>query len=432
MIMTESELLGQEALSSVEQAVVDQCYRAKAAARRLACLSAKVKNAALLAMAHALVDRQQFILEANGQDIKAAKERGMAEAMQDRLLLTANRINAMAEGLRDVAALPDPIGEVLDGLRRPNGLEIRRVRVPLGVIGIIFESRPNVTVDAAALCLKSGNAVVLRGGSEAIHSNIALAKVIAQAATEAGVPVGSIELVESTDRAAAQRLMRMNGVVDVLIPRGGAGLIQTVVRTSTVPTIETGVGNCHVYVDTAADLEIAEKLVINSKCQRPSVCNAAETLLIHRDVAEIFLPRIGKALQERGVELRGDDRTRQLVPNVTPVSEEDYYAEFLALIMAVRVVQTLDDALDHIDKYGSKHTELIVTRDVQAALRFQREVDASTVNVNASTRFTDGSQFGLGAEIGISTQKLHARGPMGLRELTSTKFLVTGEGHIRE
>jgi len=430
--MTESELLGQEALSSVEQAVVDQCYRAKAAARRLACLSAKVKNAALLAMAHALVDRQQFILEANGQDIKAAKERGMAEAMQDRLLLTANRINAMAEGLRDVAALPDPIGEVLDGLRRPNGLEIRRVRVPLGVIGIIFESRPNVTVDAAALCLKSGNAVVLRGGSEAIHSNIALAKVIAQAATEAGVPVGSIELVESTDRAAAQRLMRMNGVVDVLIPRGGAGLIQTVVRTSTVPTIETGVGNCHVYVDTAADLEIAEKLVINSKCQRPSVCNAAETLLIHRDVAEIFLPRIGKALQERGVELRGDDRTRQLVPNVTPVSEEDYYAEFLALIMAVRVVQTLDDALDHIDKYGSKHTELIVTRDVQAALRFQREVDASTVNVNASTRFTDGSQFGLGAEIGISTQKLHARGPMGLRELTSTKFLVTGEGHIRE
>jgi glutamate-5-semialdehyde dehydrogenase len=430
--MSDSELFTTETLSAVEQAVVEQCMRAKTAARRLAYLSTKTKNDALEAMARALQEAQAFILEANSHDIKAAKERGMSEAMQDRLLLTGSRINAMAAGLREVAALPDPIGEVIDGVRRPNGLEIRRVRVPLGVIGIIYESRPNVTVDAAALCLKAGNAVVLRGGSEAIHSNIALARVISQAAIEAGVPAGAIELVESTDRAAAQRLMRMNGVVDVLIPRGGAGLIQTVVRTATVPTIETGVGNCHVYVDSAADLELAEKLTVNSKCQRPSVCNAAETLLVHRDVAEIFLPRVGKALQERGVELRGDDRTRALVPNVTPATDDDYYAEFLALIMAVRVVNNLDEAMDHIDTYGSKHTELIVTRDYNAAQRFVREVDASTVNVNASTRFTDGGQFGLGAEIGISTQKLHARGPMGLREITSTKFIVQGDGQVRE
>lgn len=428
--MTENEMT--PSLSAVEQAVVDQCYRAKAAARRLAYLSTQIKNAALEAMAHALVERQQFILEANSQDIKAAKERGMPDAMQDRLLLTGSRIGAMAAGLREVAGLPDPIGEIIGGSKRPNGLEIRRVRVPLGVIGIIYESRPNVTVDAAALCLKSGNAVILRGGSEAIHSNIALARVIAQAATEAGVPAGAIELIESTDRAGAQQLMRMNGVVDVLIPRGGAGLIQTVVRTATVPTIETGVGNCHVYVDADADLDMAEKLVVNSKCQRPSVCNAAETLLVHRDIAQIFLPRVGKALQARGVELRGDDRTRALVPNVTPATEDDYYAEFLALIMAVRVVESLDEALDHIDRYSSKHTELIVTRDLQTARRFTEEVDASTVNINASTRFTDGGQFGLGAEIGISTQKLHARGPMGLQELTSTKFIVTGDGQLRE
>ncbi len=418
--------------SEIEQQVVEQCGRAKTAARRLAYLSTRVKNTALEAMAHALVERQQFILEANSHDIKAAKEREMPDAMQDRLLLTGSRITAMANDLRAVAALPDPIGEVIDGWKRPNGLEIRRVRVPLGVIGIIYESRPNVTVDAAALCLKSGNAVVLRGGSEAIHSNIALARVISQAATDAGVPAGVIEMIESTDRAAAQQLMRMNGVVDVLIPRGGAGLIQTVVRNATVPTIETGVGNCHVYVDADANLDMAEKLTINSKCQRPSVCNAAETLLIHQDIAGAFLPRVGKALQERGVELRGDDRTRALLAGVTPATEDDYYAEFLALVMAVKVVESLDEAMDHIAKYGSGHTELIVTNDFAAAHRFVNEVDASTVNVNASTRFTDGGQFGLGAEIGISTQKLHARGPMGLRELTSTKFIVIGEGQMRE
>jgi len=422
----------EQELSDVEQGVVAQCMRAKAAARRLAYLSTKVKNEALEAMARALQERQQFILEANSQDIKAGKERGMAEAMLDRLLLTANRLTAMAADLRAVAALPDPIGEVIDGWKRPNGLEIRRVRVPLGTIGIIYESRPNVTVDAAALCLKSGNAVVLRGGSEAIHSNVALARVISQAAYDAGVPEGAIEMIESTDRTAAQQLMRMNGVVDVLIPRGGAGLIQTVVRTATVPTIETGVGNCHVYVDAKADLELAEKLAVNSKCHRPSVCNAAETLLVHSSIAQAFLPRVGKALQERGVELRGDDRTRALVPNVTPATEDDYYTEYLALIMAVKVVDSLDEAMDHIDKYGSKHTELIVTEDFSAAHRFVNEVDAAVVNVNASTRFTDGGQFGLGAEIGISTQKLHARGPMGLRELTSTKFIVIGEGQVRE
>jgi glutamate-5-semialdehyde dehydrogenase len=430
--MTERDMMQELPATDTEQAVKVQCYRAKAAARQLAFLSTRVKNTALEAMAYALVDRQQFILEANRQDIIAAKEHAMPESMQDRLLLTGSRIGAMADGLREVAALPDPIGEVIDGSKRPNNLEIHRVRVPLGVIGIIYESRPNVTVDAAALCLKSGNAVVLRGGSEAIHSNIALARVIAQAAADAGVPAGAIELVESTDRAAARQLMRMNGVVDVLIPRGGAELIRTVVCTATVPTIETGVGNCHVYVDAAADIEMAERLTVNSKCQRPSVCNAAETLLVHRDIAQLFIPRVGKALQERGVELRGDDRTRELLAGVTPAIEEDYYAEFLALIMAVRVVGSLDEALDHIDKYSSKHTELIVTRDLNAAHRFTLEVDAATVNVNASTRFTDGAQFGLGAEIGISTQKLHARGPMGLRELTSTKFIVIGDGQIRE
>ena len=419
-------------LSPVQQAVVEQCYRAKAAARRLAYLSTRVKDAALEAMAQALIAHQQEIIDANRQDIAAAQARGMAEAMQDRLLLTSARIEAMATGLREVAALPDPIGEVIDGWKRPNGLEIRRVRVPLGVIGIIYESRPNVTVDAAALCMKSGNAVVLRGGSEAIHSNRALARIIAQAAFAAGVPEGAIELVESTDRAAAQQLMRMNGVVDVLIPRGGAGLIQTVVRTATVPTIETGVGNCHVYVDAAADLDMAERLVINSKCQRPSVCNAAETLLVHHDVAAAFLPHIGNALQERGVELRGDEATCALVPTAMPATEDDYYTEFLALVMAVRVVDSIDAAMDHIDTYSSKHTELIVTENFTAAHRFVTEVDASTVNINASTRFTDGGQFGLGAEIGISTQKLHARGPMGLRELTSTKYIVTGEGQVRE
>jgi len=422
----------EQGLSDVEQGVVEQCVRAKAAARRLAYLSTRVKNDALEAMAHALQERQQFILEANGQDIKAAKERGMTEAMLDRLLLTGSRINAMAADLRTVAALPDPIGEVIDGWKRPNGLEIRRVRVPLGVIGIIYESRPNVTVDAAALCLKSGNAVVLRGGSEANHSNVALARVISQAAYEAGSPEGAIEMIETTDRTAAQQLMRMNGVVDVLIPRGGAGLIQTVVRTATVPTIETGVGNCHVYVDADANLNMAEKLAVNSKCQRPSVCNAAETLLVHSAIAQAFLPRAGKALQERGVELRGDDRTRALVGGVTPATEDDYYTEYLALIMAVKVVDSLDEAIDHIDKYGSGHTELIVTEDFHAAHRFVNEVDAAVVNVNASTRFTDGGQFGLGAEVGISTQKLHARGPMGLRELTSTKFIVVGEGQVRE
>jgi glutamate-5-semialdehyde dehydrogenase len=430
--MTDDDSLQQDPLSAAQQAVVDQCYRAKAAARRLAYLSSRVKNAALLAMAEALVAQTPAIIAANGKDIAAAKERGMAPAMQDRLLLTEQRLRVIADDLRAVAALPDPIGEVIDGWKRPNGLELRRVRVPLGVIGIIFESRPNVTVDAAALCLKSGNAVVLRGGSEAIHSNRALAHVIAQAAYAAGVPEGAIELVESTDRAAATQLMRMNGVVDVLIPRGGAGLIQTVVRTATVPTIETGIGNCHAYVDASADLAMAEKLVVNSKCSRPSVCNAAESLLVHRAVAEMFLPRVARALQAQGVELRGDEATCALVPEALLATEADYAAEFLALIMAIRVVDSLDDALDHIDRYGSKHTELIVTNDVAAAHRFTEEVDASTVNVNASTRFTDGGQFGLGAEIGISTQKLHARGPMGLRELTSTKFIVTGDGQIRE
>jgi len=325
------------------------------------------------------------------------------------------------------------VGEVVAGWRRPNGLEIRKIRVPLGVIGIIYESRPNVTVDAAGLCLKAGNAVVLRGGSEAIESNIALVRVIGQPAGRAGVPEGAIGLIETTDRAAAEALMRLNEFVDVLIPRGGAGLIQTVVNTATVPVIETGVGNCHVFVDETADLDMAEAIVINAKCQRPGVCNAMETLLVHQEIAAGFLPRAARSLVAQGVELRGCERTRRIVREfeIAQATEDDWRAEYLALVLAVRVVDDLDRAIEHITTYGTKHSEAIVTRDFDNARTFCDRVDAAAVYVNASTRFTDGAQFGLGAEIGISTQKLHARGPMGLRELTSTKYVIFGDGQLR-
>ncbi len=405
--------------------------RAKAASRELCLMDADTKNRALEEMARALAARSGDILTANREDLEAGRESGMSEALIDRLTLTEKRIEDMARGLREVAALTDPVGEVIDGWRLPNGLEIRKVRVPLGVVGIIYEARPNVTVDAAGLCVKSGNAVILRGSSSAIRSNLLLTEVIAGAGEAAGLPVGSIQLIPLTDRESARELMRLRAYVDVLIPRGGAGLIRTVVEESTVPVIETGVGNCHTYVDASADLEMAERIVINAKTQRPGVCNAMETMLVHEAVAEEFLPRAAAALRERGVTLRGCERTRAILPGIEAASEQDWYEEYLDLILAVKVVSSLHEAIEHINTYGSRHSEAIVTRDLEAARRFTAEVDSADVYVNASTRFTDGGQFGLGAEIGISTQKLHARGPMSLRELTSSKFVIYGEGQVR-
>jgi glutamate-5-semialdehyde dehydrogenase len=347
------------------------------------------------------------------------------------LTLNEKRIASMAEGIRQVAALPDPVGEIVEGWKRPNGLEILKVRVPLGVVAIIYESRPNVTADAAALCLKSGNAVILRGGSEAFRSNQAITASLVRAMEGAGLPAECVQMVQTTDREAATHLMRLNGLVDCIIPRGGAGLIQTVMQTATVPVIETGVGNCHTYIHEDADLQMASEVAFNAKVQRPSVCNAMETLLVHSAVAAEFLPAFAERLKAAGVEIRGCERTRQLVPWALEATEEDWYTEYLALILAVKVVDSLDEAIAHINHYGSRHSEAIITRSLDAARRFAREVDAACVYVNASTRFTDGFEFGFGAEVGISTQKLHARGPMGLRELTTTKFVVYGDGQVR-
>ncbi|CAA9318970.1 MAG: Gamma-glutamyl phosphate reductase, partial [uncultured Frankineae bacterium] len=398
----------------------------------LAPLPRKDKDAALRAMADALVRRADEVLAANAQDVAAGREGGTSEAMLDRLTLTTARVEAMADGLRHVATLPDPVGEVVRGSSLPNGLELRQVRVPLGVVGIVYEARPNVTADAAGLCLKSGNAVLLRGSASAHRSNRVLVDVLADAATAAGMPVDAIQLVPGTDRSSVKELMRARGLVDVLIPRGGAGLIEAVVTESQVPVIETGVGNCTVYVDAHADLDKAVAIAVNSKTHRPSVCNAAETLLVHADVAAEFLPRAVAALTAEGVTLHADERARAYDPTSVPVTDEDWAAEYLSLDLAVGVVDSLDEAVAHIRRWGSGHTEAIVTRDVDEARRFVRSLDSAAVMVNASTRFTDGGEFGFGAEIGISTQKLHARGPMGLPELTSTTYVVTGEGHVRE
>lgn len=405
---------------------------AKAAARQMAVLASDVKDRALHAMADALEANKARILEANALDVDQAKARGITGALIDRLTLNEQRVRDMAEGLRQVAALPDPVGEVLRGWVRPNGMRVSKVRVPLGVVGIIYEARPNVTVDAAGLCLKAGNAVVLRGGSEAIRSNTAIAEVISDAAQAAGLPHGAINLIESTDRSAAVEMMQLHGLIDVLIPRGGAGLIRSVVENAKVPVIETGTGNCHIFVAASADLDTAEALLINAKTQRPGVCNAVETLLVHEAVAEEFLPRAAQALTDRGVTLRGCERARQIVPAMERATEEDWATEYLDLILAVRVVPSFDAAVEHISRYGTGHSEAIVTRDYREAERFTQCVDAAAVYVNASTRFTDGGQFGFGAEIGISTQKLHARGPMGLDELTTVKYVVHGDGHIRQ
>ena len=404
---------------------------AKEASYKLATLSTEIKNRALLAMAAALRTETAFLLAENAKDLAQGEANGMNKGLLDRLALSESRIDAMAEGIEQIAALPDPIGEMLYQTKRPNGLKIGKVRVPLGVIGIIYEARPNVTADAAGLCIKSGNAVILRGGKEAASSNRAIVKVMQESGYAAGLPEGSIHLVENTSRESATALMRLNDYLDVIIPRGGAGLIRAVVENATVPAIETGTGNCHVYVDESADLDMAKAIVINAKTQRPSVCNAEEKLLVHQSVAEKFLPGMLTALTDLGVTIVGDEQVCALYPDAVPATEEDWGTEYLDLKIGVKVVETLDEAIVHINKYNSRHSEAIITRSLEAAQRFQDEVDAAAVYVNASTRFTDGFEFGFGAEIGISTQKIHARGPMGLNELTSTKYVITGNGQIR-
>jgi glutamate-5-semialdehyde dehydrogenase len=420
-----------------ESPVLQAAYRARAAATDLAPLPRSVKDEALLAIADALQVRTKEIVEANAEDVERARAAGTSETVIDRLTLTPERVRAIASDVRDVVALPDPVGEVVRGSTLPNGIDLRQVRVPLGVVGIIYEARPNVTVDAAALCLKSGNAVLLRGSSSAYSSNTALVRVLRDAVGGAGLPADAVQLVPGESRESVRELMRARGMVDVLIPRGGASLIKTVVEESTVPVIETGTGNCHVYVDAQADLDMAVAILINSKAQRPSVCNAAETLLVHQDIAEAFLPRALDALAEAGVTVHGDERVLALAEKagteatVVPATVEDWETEYLSYDIAAAVVDSLDAAVGHIRLWSSGHTEAIVTASQAAARRFTQQVDSTTVAVNASTRFTDGGQFGFGAEIGISTQKLHARGPMGLPELTSTKYIVTGDGHVR-
>ncbi len=421
-----------DADEGTRNAVLETAARAREAAAVLATLSRADKDRALAAMADALVAETAGIVAANDEDVQRARDEGIAESLVDRLRLDAALVEAMAAGLRDVAALVDPCGEVVRGYTLPNGLELRQVRVPLGVVGIIYEARPNVTADAAGLCLKSGNAVLLRGSSSARTSNARIVEVLREAVRRAGLPADTVQGVPGEGRDAVQHLMRARGLVDVLIPRGGAGLIQYVVEESTVPVIETGVGNCHVYVDADADLDMALSIVLNAKTQRPSVCNAAESLLVHRDVAPQFVPAVAKQLAAAGVTVHGDETVREYAEDAVAADDRDFDAEYLSLDISAAVVDSLDEAVSHIRRHGSGHTEAIVTRSQRAAQRFVQTVDAAAVVVNASTRFTDGGEFGFGAEIGISTQKLHARGPMGLPELTSTKYVVTGAGQVRE
>ncbi|MCR9293117.1 MAG: glutamate-5-semialdehyde dehydrogenase [bacterium] len=405
--------------------------RARIASRQLATLSTKLKNDWLLASAEALVDAAEQLLSANALDLEAAPTFGLSEAQTDRLKLDASRIAGIASGLREIATLPDPIGEIISGGRRPNGLEIRKVRVPLGTVFFIYESRPNVTADAAAICVKSGNAVILRGGKEASHSSQAIVETLKRSAIEFGVPPDAVQLVDTTDRAAVGHFLAMPEYIDVAIPRGGKSLISRVVQEAQMPVIKHYDGNCHVYVDSSADLGMAQDIVINSKCQRMGVCNACESLLVHRDVADEFLPQLAKELIARHVELRGDEPTCRLVPDSKPATQDDWSTEYLGPIISIKVVQDLDEAIAHINRYGSHHTDAIVTSDFRSANRFLAEVDSSAVMVNASTRFNDGGEFGLGAEIGISTDKFHARGPCGLQELTTYKYEVIGDGHVR-
>lgn len=405
--------------------------RAKEASRVISCLQSSEKDRALEAIASALIENSGTILEANEIDIKNGSEKGLSKAMLDRLKLSPERINGMADAVRSVISLPDPVGTVLDGKTLPNGLKLYKTRVPLGVVAIIYEARPNVTADAASLCLKSGNCVILKGGKEAINSNIAIASVMRAALESTAVPPDCVQLIEDTSRAAASELMTLNGYIDVLIPRGGAGLIKAVVKNATVPVIETGAGNCHTYVDKYADVDMAANIVFNAKTSRPSVCNACETVIVHRDIAEKALPAIKRRLDEKNVELRGDDYARSILPDIKPAAPEDWETEYLDYILAVKTVDSIDEAIAHIARYSTGHSECIVTGNYEMAQKFVSEVDSAAVYVNASTRFTDGGEFGFGAEIGISTQKLHARGPMGLPELTSMKYTVYGSGQIR-
>jgi glutamate-5-semialdehyde dehydrogenase len=412
--------------------VTGKARAAKEAARALALASTRSKNDALQQMARGLEEKIGLVLDANRSDLARARSAGLASAFMDRLTLSESRIEEMAAGLRQVAALPDPVGETAEAWRRPNGMEISRVRVPLGVVGFIYESRPNVTADAAGLCLKSGNAVLLRGGSEALESNTAIAQVLAKAVEKSGLPADSVQVVDTADRAAVMAMLTLDRFIDLIIPRGGEEFVRLVTERSTVPVLKHDKGLCHVYVDASADLDMAVAITVNAKAQRVSVCNTMETLLVDAAAAARFLPKAAARLREAGVEVRGDERTRALVPDATPATEVDWDTEYLDYIVSVRVVDGLDDAIDHIRRHGSGLAEAIVTSDLRRARRFTREVDAAAVLVNASTRFVDGSQFGMGAEMGISTSRLHARGPVGVRELTTTKFIVMGDGQVRE
>ena len=412
--------------------LVDICKKAKVASFELARLPTEKKNKALQKMASSLEKNSEKILAANKKDVDYAKNDGRSAALLDRLALDNKKIKKMAQCLIEVSELPDPIGEVVKTWTRPNGLVIGQLRVPLGVVGVIYESRPDVTSDASAICLKSGNAVILRGGSDAIHSNLAIGEALKEGLTESDVTSEAIQVVSSTDRGVAEELMQMREYVDVLIPRGGADLIKTVVEKATIPVIETGLGNCHIYVEPDANLKSAIEIVVNAKCQRPGTCNAAEKLLVHEGIAKSFLPLVIQALREKGVEVRGDGETLSVVSDVKLATEEDWYTEYLDLIMGIKVVKGLDEAITHINKYGTKNSDSILTADFNKAKRFIREIDSAAVYWNASTRFTDGNQFGFGAEIGISTQKMHARGPMGVEHLTSIKYFILGTGQIRE
>lgn len=416
---------------TIREQMVDLAREAKDATRILATLSSTVKNEMLQRMADALVSAIPALMEANEKDLQRAREKGLSAAMIDRLVLDEDRIGAMAGGLREVAELSDPVGEITGMWRRPSGIQVGRMRIPLGVIGIVYESRPNVTADAAALCLKSGNAVILRGGSEAIHSNLAIGKVLKKELLAMGLPVGALQVVDTTDRTAITELLKLEEYIDLIIPRGGEGLIRFVCENSRIPVIKHYKGVCHTFVDASADYEMAERICLNAKTQRPGVCNAMEALLIHKDIAETFVPLIALAMKAHGVEVRGCSVTREFAPEVKAATEEDWGTEFLDLILAVKVVEDMDDAIAHIRRYGSLHTEVIITRDYPNSQRFLREVNSSVVMVNASSRFSDGQQFGLGAEIGISTTKLHSFGPMGLEDLTTRKFVVLGDGQIR-
>ena len=412
--------------------ITEICQKAKVASVEMAKLSAEAKNNALCRMANALEANADKILAANKVDVGAAKAKELKAALLDRLVLDERKIQTMAKGLREVSALADPIGTIISTWTRPNGLIISQVRVPLGVIGVIYESRPDVTSDATGICIKSGNAVILRGGSDALNSNVAIGDVLRKALEGTNVPVDAVQVVNSPDRKVAEELMRMRQYIDVLIPRGGADLIKTVVETSRIPVIETGTGNCHVYVEEDANLQKATPIVINAKCQRPGTCNAAEKLLVHSKIAESYLPVVIAALRKEGVEVRGDEETQKIVPDVKAATEHDWYTEYLDLIIGVKVVKNLDEAIAHINKYGTHHSDSILTANFDKAMQFIREIDSAAVYWNASTRFTDGNQFGLGAEIGISTQKLHARGPMSAQHLTTTKYVILGSGQIRK